>query len=267
MAETRHPLSSDSNANGTVVAFLGSRVSVKNRNAEMTTSISSLGIMAMSVRSSTQVAVQNVSVGSRQLPGILSIPDEASGLVVFAHGSGSSRFSPRNQSVARSLHKHGFATLLFDLLSENESQDRCNVFDIELLTSRLCEAIDWAASSKATERLPIGLFGASTGSAAALMTAARRQNCVAAVVSRGRPDLAIELAGVKAPTLLIVGSRDATVVELNQAALRQMHCIAALEIVPGATHLFSEPGTLQQVACLAANWFKTHFLSQLSKGS
>lgn len=204
-------------------------------------------------------SVVNVQVGPQQLPGTLSVPLDTTGVVVFAHGSGSSRLSPRNQSVSRHLQANGLTTLLFDLLREEESQDQRNVFDIDLLSTRLIEAIDWLASQSETAGLPIGLFGASTGSAAALMAASRRRNTVAAVVSRGgRPDLADDLRHVHAPTLLIVGGEDRTVIELNQQALRRLPGIAKLVIVPHATHLFSEPGTLDQVARLASEWFRVH---------
>lgn len=215
--------------------------------------------MPKDVQTQLNVNAFDVLVGPGQLPGVLSIPDGAVGVVVFSHGSGSSRFSPRNQLVARNLQANGFATLLFDLLHESESDDRQNVFDIELLSNRLADAIDWVSDQDQTRGLPIGLFGASTGSAAALLAAARRCDCVAAVVSRGgRPDLAGDLEQVRAPTLLIVGSEDRTVVELNRQALRQLLGEARLEIVLGATHLFSEPGTLEQVARLASHWFQSH---------
>lgn len=219
--------------------------------------------MPMDVQTQPNVNAFAVLVGPRSLPGVLSVPKGAIGVVVFSHGSGSSRFSPRNQLVARNLQANGFATLLFDLLHESESDDRGNVFDIELLSNRLAEAIDWVSDQDQTHGLPIGLFGASTGSAAALLAAARRHDCVAAVVSRGgRPDLAGDLEHVRSPTLLIVGSKDRTVVELNQQALRRLPGEARLEIVPGATHLFSEPGTLEQVARLASHWFQTHLQTE-----
>lgn len=194
-----------------------------------------------------------IGSGSLRLPGILRTPPANRGLVVFAHGSGSSRLSPRNQSVAAQLNDAGFATLLFDLLTDAESRDRRNVFDIPLLAERLEQAIDWATSSIGTG--PIGLFGASTGAAAALWTASQRD--VAAVVSRGgRPDLAeARLPLVTAPTLLIVGSADTTVLELNRRAAQLLAGPNDLAVVPGAGHLFEEPGALEQVAELASEWF------------
>jgi putative phosphoribosyl transferase len=213
----------------------------------------------MEVQTTPPVKVFSVQVGPQQLRGTLSVPESATGVVIFAHGSGSSRFSPRNQLVAHYLQVNGLATLLFDLLLEQESQVRQNVFDIDLLSARLIEATDWVAAFEPSSELRIGLFGASTGSAAALMTAAHRRESVAAVVSRGgRPDLARNLEQVRAPTLLIVGGDDRTVIELNQPALRLLRCKAKLEIVPGATHLFSEPGTLEHVARLAGDWFLVH---------
>jgi putative phosphoribosyl transferase len=202
----------------------------------------------------------DVAVGHSRLGGTLLSPARPLGLIVFAHGSGSSRFSPRNVSVAECLVARGFATLLFDLLHPEESQDRRNVFDIPLLAARLREAIAWASRGKNTGDLPVGLFGASTGAAAALVAAAQEPAAIAAVVSRGgRPDLAADsLALVKAPTLLIVGGADLEVLELNRWALRRLCCEARLDVVPGATHLFEEPGTLEQVAEIAGEWFVEH---------
>jgi pimeloyl-ACP methyl ester carboxylesterase len=201
-----------------------------------------------------------VSVGRRGLGGNLLLPFRPAGLIIFAHGSGSSRFSPRNVSVAESLVAKGLATLLFDLLQPEESEDRRNVFDITLLAARLQEAIDWASRESEIGDLPVGLFGASTGAAAALVAAAKAPASVAAIVSRGgRPDLAAEqLARVKAPTLLIVGGFDHEVLELNRWALGRLRCEARLDVVPGATHLFEEPGTLERVAQIAADWFVEH---------
>jgi len=201
-----------------------------------------------------------VAVGPRRLEGSLLLPAQPLGLVIFAHGSGSSRFSPRNAFVAESLVARSLATLLFDLLSPEESAHRRNVFDIALLAVRLEEALAWAARRPEIGALPIGLFGASTGAAAALVAAAHEAPRVAAVVSRGgRPDLAAEaLPHVKAPTLLIVGGFDDEVLELNQWALRRLHCTARLEVIPGATHLFEEPGTLEQVARIGGDWFVEH---------
>ncbi|MBA4176378.1 MAG: hydrolase [Leptothrix sp. (in: Bacteria)] len=193
------------------------------------------------------------------MEGDLALPARPLGLVLFAHGSDSSRFSPRNRSVAQVLNAHRLGSLLFDLLDEDEARDRRRVFDIALLGSRLTEAIDWARAQPALAGLPIGLFGASTGAAAALVAAARRPD-VRAVVSRGgRPDLALpELREVQAPTLLIVGGEDPVVLGLNRGAARLLGCPHRLEIVPGATHLFEEPGALGRVAELAAGWFEVH---------
>jgi pimeloyl-ACP methyl ester carboxylesterase len=199
-----------------------------------------------------------IPAGSVELSGELVLPPEASGVVLFAHGSGSSRFSPRNTYVAEVLQQHGIGTLLFDLLTRAEDQDYAQRFDIDLLTQRLLVATDWLQVNPATKSLKIGYFGASTGAAAALQAAARMGNAVAAVVSRGgRPDLAGEVAlnQVIAPTLLIVGSADRGVIELNEQAYALMTCVKKLVLVPGATHLFEEPGTLEQVAQFAADWF------------
>jgi putative phosphoribosyl transferase len=202
----------------------------------------------------------DVAVGPRGLPGTLRIPRSAIGIIIFAHGSGSSRFSSRNIFVAEKLGGSGFATLLFDLLSEEEAEDRRNVFDIPLLGARMREAIAWASSAEHVRDLPIGLFGASTGAAAALVAAADERERVAAVVSRGgRPDLAAQaLPLVEAPTLLIVGGLDYEVLELNQEALLCLQCEARLDIIPGATHLFEEPGALEKVVAHATNWFTAH---------
>jgi putative phosphoribosyl transferase len=199
------------------------------------------------------------------LPGLLDMPEgEIHGLVIFAHGSGSSRLSPRNQFVARQLHARGLATLLFDLLTDDEALDRRNVFDIPLLARRLGEAIEWQRSLTEIARVPTGLFGASTGAAAALIAAATQGDRVSAVVSRGgRPDLAgPALPLVRAPTLLIVGGADHEVLELNREAAAQMTCEHALRVVPGATHLFEEPGTLETVAKVAADWLALHLTEQ-----
>ncbi|HXY57147.1 MAG TPA: dienelactone hydrolase family protein [Methylocystis sp.] len=201
-----------------------------------------------------------VAIGARELEGILNLPQAPMGLIVFAHGSGSSRFSPRNNFVAERLVGCGFATLLLDLLTDEEARDRRNVFDIELLGARVDDAMAWAAQASDFRDLPIGLFGASTGAAAALVAAAQAPERVAAVVSRGgRPDLAgAALRLVRAPTLLIVGGADYEVLELNREALRQLCCEARLDVVPGATHLFEEPGTLDQVVAHASDWFVGH---------
>jgi len=198
------------------------------------------------------------------LEGVLVVPPEARGVVLFAHGSGSGRFSPRNNFVARQLQEAGLATLLLDLLREDEAQDRRFIFDIELLAQRLRSATNWLRSESETSDLPIGYFGASTGAAAALIAAAQENANIAAVVSRGgRPDLANEfLAEVKAPTLLIVGGRDTAVLALNREALAALRCPKDLTVVPGATHLFEEPGTLEKVAELAAHWFLRYLRRQ-----
>jgi putative phosphoribosyl transferase len=195
--------------------------------------------------------------GRRRLSGILRVPQDAKGVVAFAHGSGSGRFSPRNQFVARALDEGGLATLLIDLLEEEEAEDREKVFDIELLAERLQSAADWLSQEPEMRAFPLGYFGASTGAGAALVAAARKPTQVGAVVSRGgRPDLAqAYLSVVQAPTLLIVGGNDDLVIELNQQALRQLRCPKQLVVVPGATHLFEEAGTLAEVARLAKEWF------------
>ncbi len=196
-----------------------------------------------------------------ELDGELILPLSAKGVVLFAHGSGSSRFSPRNTYVAEILQKHGIGTLLFDLLTREEDENYETRFDIALLTRRLLAATAWLQANPPTQALKLGYFGASTGAAAALQAAAKLQHKIAAVVSRGgRPDLAGEsaLTHVKAPTLLLVGSADHGVIELNQQAYAAMTCEKKLTLIPGATHLFEEPGTLQQVAYDAAEWFKQH---------
>jgi putative phosphoribosyl transferase len=198
------------------------------------------------------------------LYGDLTLPSDARGLVIFAHGSGSSRHSSRNRAVAEVLQHAQLGTLLLDLLTEDEERtDTVTAefrFDIPLLGDRVVAAVDWAATHAATESLPAGLFGASTGAAAALIAAAQRPSSVHAVVSRGgRPDLAFDLLeGVTAPTLLIVGGRDEVVIELNRKAFERMNAPKELQIVPGATHLFEEPGALKQVAQLARDWFVKH---------
>ena len=199
-----------------------------------------------------------LDLGSVRLGGHLTVPAEATGLVLFAHGSGSSRHSPRNRHVADMLHAAGLGTLLFDLLTDLEATDRARVFDIELLAERLHDATSWARAE--LPPLPIGYFGASTGAAAALVAAARPDATVAAVVSRGgRPDLARpHLSRVRAPTLLIVGGADTEVLELNRRAASELGCEHRLDIVPGATHLFEEPGTLDLAATLASGWFVAH---------
>lgn len=196
--------------------------------------------------------------GTISLEGMLELPDNATGIVLFAHGSGSSRLSPRNNYVARVLRDAGLGTLLIDLLTQLEDTDYATRFDIPLLTRRLLSATRWLESEPATLPLAIGYFGASTGAAAALQAAAEEGREIAAVISRGgRPDLAGEaaLSGVTSPTLLIVGGFDDVVIGLNREAYRFLRCEKELIIVPGATHLFEEPGTLEQVAKHAAHWF------------
>jgi len=195
-----------------------------------------------------------------RLTGDLIIPDRPGGLVIFAHGSGSSRLSTRNRQVAASLNERRLATLLFDLLSPDEEADRANVFDIELLSRRLLAATRWVLEDPECSRLPLGYFGASTGAAAALCAAAELGHGVRAVVSRGgRPDMAGPcLDEVTAPTLLIVGGNDRAVLELNESAAEALRCPHELSIVPGATHLFGEPGALDQVCGLAGDWFTDH---------
>jgi putative phosphoribosyl transferase len=210
---------------------------------------------------SSEVAIPSTGVsGARvSLPGRLQLPAPSTGLVLFAHGSGSSRSSPRNEFVASVLHESWIGTLLFDLLTEQEATDRVNVFDIGLLSERLLAAVRFAAELEQTRHLPLGAFGASTGAAAALVAAAREPR-IAAVVSRGgRPDLAgRRLRAVHAPTLLVVGGLDTDVLALNEQALAELAGVKHLAVVPGATHLFEESGTLAEAARLAAEWFARH---------
>lgn len=210
---------------------------------------------------SAEAKSRNVAIGRERLAGDLALPHTATGLVIFAHGSGSGRFSPRNTHVARQLQAQGLATLLLDLLTEHEAGDRRNVFDIPLLAERMVETVRFARSDAELMSLRIGLFGASTGAAAALVAAAQLPQEVAALVSRGgRPDLAgTALKQVRAATLLIVGGADYGVIELNRDAFAMLTCEKRLEIVPGATHLFEEPGALDRVVALAAEWFNAHF--------
>jgi dienelactone hydrolase len=218
---------------------------------------------AISRHRTRETLEREVVIGSLQLPGDLSLPVDATALVVFAHGSGSSRLSPRNRAVAGALNMQGTATLLFDLLTPDEETDRANVFDITLLAQRLVDAVNWIDSQPELVKLPLGLFGASTGAAAALVAAASLgPRVVGAVVSRGgRPDLAgAALEHVTAPTLLIVGGLDDVVIELNQRAYTRLRGEKALEIVPRATHLFPEPGALERVIELAIAWFRTHLI-------
>lgn len=195
------------------------------------------------------------------LPGILGLPARPKGLVVFAHGSGSGRLSPRNNYVAWTLQEAGLATLLADLLEEHEAADRRKVFDIDLLADRLLAVARWSANQEETKGLMPGYFGASTGAGAALQAAAREPSSIKAVVSRGgRPDLAAPyLSRVQAPTLLIVGGSDQPVIALNEEAYARLPGEKKLVIVPGATHLFEEPGALESVARLACDWFVGHF--------
>jgi putative phosphoribosyl transferase len=210
--------------------------------------------------SERRTGTTDVRISPLGLDGILGVPRPSGGIVLFAHGSGSGRLSPRNNYVAAALRDAGLATLLFDLLREDEAADRRNVFDIELLAERLALATAWVGQQEDTKSLPVGYFGASTGAAAALVAAARLQGEVRAIVSRGgRPDLAGPVLGeVRAPTLLIVGGHDVGVVELNEQAFAKLTCLKSLEIVPGATHLFEETGALDQVIDLARQWFGRH---------
>jgi putative phosphoribosyl transferase len=203
---------------------------------------------------------KDVEIGEIGLLGTLAAPAAAKGVVAFAHGSGSSRLSPRNRMVAGALQQAGFATLLFDLLTESEAEDRDNVFDIDLLGGRLLLATDWLLEEPSVDGLSIGYFGASTGAAAALVAAAEHPDRLTAVVSRGgRPDLAgSALPKVRVPTLLIVGDYDDVVIDLNRQAMARMTCPTELEIGPGATHLFEEPGCLDHVVALTIDWFARH---------
>jgi putative phosphoribosyl transferase len=209
--------------------------------------------------------VVRIPVDDDFIEGNLRLPAGAKGVVLFAHGSGSSRFSPRNQYVANVLNKAEIATLLIDLLTKDEEKvdmrTRQFRFDIDLLTERLISAAEWLKGNARTRNLKLGIFGSSTGAAAALIAAAKLPGDVAAVVSRGgRPDLAMEhLAEVRAPSLFIVGGRDAVVIDLNRKAMAEVSARKNLEIVPGATHLFEEPGKLEEVAKLATSWFLQHF--------
>lgn len=208
-------------------------------------------------------ASTDVAVGPLALAGFLAVPRGATALVVFAHGSGSSRFSERNRMVARALNDRGIGTLLFDLLTEQEEHDRQNVFDIGLLGYRLIDVVRWVDEQQALARLCTGLFGASTGAAAALVAAAELGPRIGAVVSRGgRPDLAgASLARVHAPTLLLVGGRDVGVIELNEAAFGQLRCVKSLQIIAGATHLFPERGAMEAVVQSAMSWFKRYLIA------
>ncbi|MGD0273373.1 MAG: alpha/beta family hydrolase [Gaiellaceae bacterium] len=208
-------------------------------------------------------------VGEARISGTLRVPEQASGIVLFAHGSGSSRFSPRNRRVAAVLEHAGLATMLIDLLSEQEEKEDSRTgalrFDISLLADRLLAASSWLLLGDKATSLPIGFFGASTGAGAALLAASQRPELVKAVVSRGgRPDLAGKaLRHVSAPTLLIVGERDTVVLDLNRRAAEELSAECKLEIVPGATHLFEEPGALEEVASLARDWFSLHLAGRM----
>lgn len=212
--------------------------------------------------------IQEISVsipaGPAQLPGELVVPAGAPGIVIFAHGTGSSRRSPRNQSVAFQLQDRGLATLLFDLLTEKEEREEYFTgqfrFDISLLAQRLIAATDWITQNESTRKLPVGYFGSSTGAAAALVAAAEYGRAKAIVSRGGRPDLAgNKLESVQAPVLLIVGENDRQVIELNERAREKLKCNHSLSIIVGATHLFEEPGALEEVARLAADFFEGHF--------
>ena len=229
--------------------------------------------MAETVGAKTEDRLIQIRVGRVALEGNLSLPERAGGVVLFAHGSGSSRHSPRNRHVARMLNRANLATLLVDLLTpEEEALDVRTAhlrFDIGLLTGRLIGATDWLTQHPDTRHLRVGYFGASTGAGAALVAAAERPDVVGAVVSRGgRPDLAgPALARVRAPTLLIVGGYDLQVIQLNRVAFAQLHCEKQLVIVPGATHLFEEPGTLDEVARLAREWFERYLMAAQLMGT
>jgi pimeloyl-ACP methyl ester carboxylesterase len=223
--------------------------------------------MDRTLQESDNEQLVSVMAGSVRLEGDLVVPRGAQGIVLFAHGSGSSRRSPRNRYVAQVLHEAGLATLLLDLLTTKEEaidlQTRQFRFDIGLLATRLVGATDWLLQNLQTRHLKVGYFGASTGSAAALIAATDRPNAVGTIVSRGgRPDLAgSALSRIQIPTLLIVGGNDFLVVDLNQKALEQIRAAKRLEIIPGATHLFEEPGALEKVAWLASQWFKRYLIS------
>jgi len=213
----------------------------------------------------TGVESVTVDAGGQRLPGLLGVPAEARGLVLFAHGSGSSRLSSRNNAVAAELRRARLGTLLFDLLTPDEAGDLTNVFNIDLLARRLSGAADWVRHDAGLGELPIGYFGASTGAAAALVAAGNDRDVFAVVSRGGRPDLVGQtLAMVASPTLLIVGQRDTEVLRLNRIALDRLTCEKSLRLVPGATHLFEEPGTLNMVAELAGEWFVSHVPSAAS---
>ena len=204
----------------------------------------------------------SIPLASVTLKGELVLPENALGIVVFSHGSGSSRFSPRNKMVAELIQQHGMGTLLFDLLTEQEDRIYENRFNIDLLVSRLIEATEWLMHNVETQEFSLAYFGASTGAASALRAAAYFEKKIKAVVSRGgRPDLALKaLPMVTAPTLLIVGQLDVPVIQMNKQAFDQLQCIKEMKIIPGATHLFEEPGKLIEVAEMAISWYKEYFI-------
>ncbi len=204
----------------------------------------------------------SIPLASVTLKGELVLPENALGIVVFSHGSGSSRFSPRNKMVAELIQQHGMGTLLFDLLTEQEDRIYENRFNIDLLVSRLIEATEWLMHNVETQEFSLAYFGASTGAASALRAAAYFEKKIKAVVSRGgRPDLALKaLPMVTAPTLLIVGQLDVPVIQMNKQAFDQLHCVKEMKIIPGATHLFEEPGKLIEVAEMAISWYKEYFV-------
>jgi putative phosphoribosyl transferase len=210
-----------------------------------------------------------VHIGPLALPGLLQLAPGDRALIVFAHGSGSSHLSPRNREVAAALQARGLATLRFDLLTEDEAVDRRRVFDIPLLSRRLAEAVDWAGQLEGARSLPLGLYGASTGAAAALAASALRPGRIYAIVCRGgRPDLAGgALPAVTAPTLLIVGGADLDVLDLNRQAIERMRAPALLQVVPRASHLFNEPGAMERVSGLAGQWFEEHLPEAQSSAS
>jgi putative phosphoribosyl transferase len=216
--------------------------------------------MSEDMRKTISISVL-LPINGSSFPGVLSLPPNHCGLVVFAHGSGSSRHSPRNLSVARILHASGIGTLLFDLLTPQEDLLVSNRFDIDLLSNRLIRAVEWARDFEGVSDVPIALFGASTGAAAAITAAAKLGNLITAVVSRGgRPDLAPSaLPKLRSPTLLIVGAKDTEVEGLNRAAMQKMTCENQISIIPGATHLFEEGRSLEVVVGLAAGWFLRYF--------
>ena len=209
----------------------------------------------------------NIPLPSVVLKGELVLPDNALGIVVFSHGSGSSRFSPRNKMVGELIQEHGMATLLFDLLTEEEDRIYENRFNIDLLVSRLIDTTEWLMQYKETKNLPVAYFGASTGAASAVRAAAYFGKSIKAVVSRGgRPDLAMNaLPLVTAPTLLIVGQLDVPVIQMNKQAFDQLNCKKEMKIIPGATHLFEEPGKLMEVANMAIAWYKEYLVKEEKK--